>query len=160
VDLPDELLGVGFVQGRELGEAGVVDEHVNAEIAGCEFGGQLRSGAGDRQVHRDDVDRVAAAAQLGGERFELCLRAGGQYEVRAPGAELAGEHLADPGRRAGNQRAGPFEFHRVHLVASFDGLKTLTDVLDPGTRASVIFSRRAEVLAAIVERGLFLAREN
>jgi AcrR family transcriptional regulator len=48
----------------------------------------------------------------------------------------------------------------VVVVASFDGLKTLTDVLDPGTRTSVIFSRRAEVLAAIVERGLFLAREN
>jgi AcrR family transcriptional regulator len=48
----------------------------------------------------------------------------------------------------------------VVVVASFDGLKALTDVLNPGARASVIFSRRAEVLAAIVERGLFLTREN
>jgi TetR/AcrR family transcriptional repressor of nem operon len=42
----------------------------------------------------------------------------------------------------------------VVLVGAFDGLKTLTDVLDPGSADSRLFTRRAEVLLDVVEHGL------
>ena len=48
----------------------------------------------------------------------------------------------------------------VVLVGSFDGLKALTDVLNPGTQASEIFSQRVHVLVAMVERGLLTTPEN
>jgi TetR/AcrR family transcriptional repressor of nem operon len=42
----------------------------------------------------------------------------------------------------------------VVLISAFDGLKTLTDVLDPGAQASEIFTQRARTLLAMVEHGL------
>ena len=68
------------------------------------------------------------------------------------------EFVADIVRRGqadGDLRAGP-DPHAVAvvLVGAFDGLKTLTDVLDPGSTASDLFARRAEVLLDLVERGL------
>jgi len=44
----------------------------------------------------------------------------------------------------------------VALVGAFDGLKSLTDVLDPGAQAAGAFSRRAEALLAMVEHGLLV----
>ena len=59
------------------------------------------------------------------------------------------------GQADGDFRPGIDPHHAaVVLVGAFDGLKTLTDVLDPGAQASEIFSQRAQVLLAMVERGL------
>ena len=68
------------------------------------------------------------------------------------------EFVADIIRRGqadGDLRSGP-DPHAVAvvLVAAFDGLKTLTDVLDPGAEDSEIFTRRAGVLLDLVEHGL------
>jgi AcrR family transcriptional regulator len=68
------------------------------------------------------------------------------------------EFVADIIRRGqadGDLRPGP-DPHAVAvvLVAAFDGLKTLTDVLDPGAEDSEIFTRRAGVLLDLVEQGL------
>ena len=68
------------------------------------------------------------------------------------------EFVADIIRRGqadGDFRPGP-DPHAVAvvLVGAFDGLKTLTDVLDPGSAASGPFTRRAEVLLDLVEHGL------
>jgi len=68
------------------------------------------------------------------------------------------ELVADIVRRAqagGDLRPGP-DPHAVAvvLVGAFDGLKTLTDVLNPGSEASGLFTRRAEVLLDLVEHGL------
>jgi len=68
------------------------------------------------------------------------------------------EFVADIIRRGqadGDFRPGP-DPHAVAvvLVGAFDGLKTLTDVLDPGAAASDLFTRRAEVLLDLVEHGL------
>jgi len=68
------------------------------------------------------------------------------------------EFVADIIRRGqadGDLRPGP-DPHAVAvvLVGAFDGLKTLTDVLDPGSAASDLFARRAEVLLDLVEHGL------
>jgi hypothetical protein len=69
------------------------------------------------------------------------------------------EFVADIVRRAqadGDMRRGP-DPHAVAvvLVGAFDGLKTLTDVLQPGSGASELFTRRAEVLLDVVGRGLY-----
>jgi len=42
----------------------------------------------------------------------------------------------------------------VVLVGAFDGLKALTDVLTPGGQTSEIFARRAQLLMAMIERGV------
>jgi AcrR family transcriptional regulator len=68
------------------------------------------------------------------------------------------ELVADIIRRAqadGDIRPGP-DPHAVAvvMVGAFDGLKTLTDVLDPGSEASPLFTKRAAVLLDVVERGL------
>jgi TetR/AcrR family transcriptional repressor of nem operon len=68
------------------------------------------------------------------------------------------ELIADIIRRAqagGDIRRG-LDPHAVAvvLVSAFDGLKTLTDVLNPGSEASRLFTQRAEVLLDMVERGL------
>jgi AcrR family transcriptional regulator len=78
-------------------------------------------------------------------------------EVVKPMAEWV-EFVADIIRRAqadGELRAG-LDPHAVAvvLVGAFDGLKTLSDVLDPGSDASQLFDRRAQVLFDVVERGL------
>jgi AcrR family transcriptional regulator len=44
----------------------------------------------------------------------------------------------------------------VTLIAAFDGLKTLTDVLNPGAQASDLFHQRAQTLLTIVEHGLLV----
>jgi TetR/AcrR family transcriptional repressor of nem operon len=60
------------------------------------------------------------------------------------------------GQADGDLRPGLDPQHAaVVLVGAFDGLKALTDVLDPGTQTSGIFAERAQVLLAVVERGLF-----
>lgn len=59
------------------------------------------------------------------------------------------------GQADGDLRPGIDPHHvAVVLVGAFDGLKTLTDVLDPGAQASEIFNQRAQVLLTLVERGL------
>ena len=68
------------------------------------------------------------------------------------------EFVADIIRRGqadGDLRPGP-DPHvvAVVLVGAFDGLKTLTDVLDPGSSASDLFTRRAGALLDLVEHGL------
>ena len=78
-------------------------------------------------------------------------------EVSKPMASWV-EFIADIVRRA--QADGDFrpdlEPHDVAvvLVGSFDGLKALTDVLNPGAPTSEIFNRRAQVLLAMVEHGM------
>jgi TetR/AcrR family transcriptional repressor of nem operon len=70
------------------------------------------------------------------------------------------EFVADIVRRGqadGDLRPGVDPHHvAVVLVGAFDGLKALTDVLDPGTRASEVFARRAQVLLALIEHGLLV----
>ena len=44
----------------------------------------------------------------------------------------------------------------VVLVSAFDGLKTLTDVLNPGSQASQIFNQRAQTLLTMIQHGLLL----
>jgi AcrR family transcriptional regulator len=61
------------------------------------------------------------------------------------------------GQAGGDVRPGLDPHHvAVALVGAFDGLKTLTDVLDPGAQASTAFAERAQVLLAMVERGLLV----
>jgi len=77
--------------------------------------------------------------------------------VVKPMAEWVGL-VADIIRRAqaeGDLRPGP-DPHAVAviLVGAFDGLKTLTDVLNPGSETSELFTRRAEALLDLVEHGL------
>jgi TetR/AcrR family transcriptional repressor of nem operon len=78
-------------------------------------------------------------------------------EVSGPMAAWV-DLIADIVRRGqadGDLRPGIDPHHAaVVLVGAFDGLKTLTDVLDPGAQASEIFSQRAQMLLAMVERGL------
>jgi TetR/AcrR family transcriptional repressor of nem operon len=78
-------------------------------------------------------------------------------EVSGPMASWV-DLIADIVRRGqadGDLRPGIDAHHAaVVLVGAFDGLKTLTDVLNPGAQASEIFSQRAQVLLAMVERGL------
>jgi AcrR family transcriptional regulator len=80
-------------------------------------------------------------------------------EVGKPMAEWVA-FVADIVRRGqadGDLRAGLDPHHvAVALVGAFDGLKAITDVLDPGARASEVFTERAHVLLAIVERGLLV----
>ena len=59
------------------------------------------------------------------------------------------------GQAGGDLRRGPDpQAVAVVLVSAFDGLKTLTDTLSPGSEASSLFTRRAEVLLDMVEHGL------
>jgi hypothetical protein len=44
----------------------------------------------------------------------------------------------------------------VVLVSAFDGLKTLTDVLNPGTEASQLFTQRAATLLTMINHGLLV----
>jgi hypothetical protein len=46
----------------------------------------------------------------------------------------------------------------VVLVAAFDGLKALTDTLDPGAEASEVFTVRADLLLDLVNRALVVHR--
>ena len=59
------------------------------------------------------------------------------------------------GQAAGELRGGldPDDTAAV-LVAAFDGLKALTDVLDPGDAAAAGFVRRAGTLLLLVEHAL------
>jgi TetR/AcrR family transcriptional repressor of nem operon len=59
------------------------------------------------------------------------------------------------GQAAGELRGGldPDDTAAV-LVAAFDGLKALTDVLDPGDAAAAVFVRRAGTLLLLVEHAL------
>ncbi|MBO3753031.1 TetR family transcriptional regulator [Streptosporangiaceae bacterium NEAU-GS5] len=70
------------------------------------------------------------------------------------------EFVADIVRRgqaSGELRTGLDPHHvAVVLVGAFDGLKSLTDVLDPGAQASEVFAERAEVLLTIVDSALVL----
>ncbi|MFG3714916.1 TetR family transcriptional regulator [Micromonospora sp. NPDC047730] len=80
-------------------------------------------------------------------------------EVSKPMAKWV-ELVADIVRRgqaSGDLRPGldPHDA-AVVLVGAFDGLKALTDVLDPGGRASEVFAQRAQVLLAMIERGLLV----
>jgi TetR/AcrR family transcriptional repressor of nem operon len=59
------------------------------------------------------------------------------------------------GQADGDLRRGLDPHHvAVVLVGAFDGIKTLTDVLDPGTQVSDMFRQRAQVLLDMVEHGL------
>jgi hypothetical protein len=62
------------------------------------------------------------------------------------------------GQAAGDFHRGldPHDVAAV-LVGAFDGLKSLTDVLDPGAEATGTFTRRADALLAMVEHGLVTA---
>ena len=78
-------------------------------------------------------------------------------QVSAPMAEWV-EFVADIVRRGqaeGDFRAG-LDAHDVAvvLVGAFDGLKSLTDVLNPGTEASQTFTQRARALLSMIEHGL------
>lgn len=70
------------------------------------------------------------------------------------------EFVADIVRRGqadGDLRPGIDAQHvAVVLVGAFDGLKALTDVLDPGAQASEVFADRAQVLLAVIEHGLLV----
>ena len=70
------------------------------------------------------------------------------------------EFVADIVRRgqAGGDLRPELDPHHVAvvLVGAFDGLKVLTDVLNPGAQASEIFAHRAQVLLAMIERGLLV----
>jgi TetR/AcrR family transcriptional repressor of nem operon len=78
-------------------------------------------------------------------------------EVSQPMARWV-ELVADIVRRGqadGDLRRGLDPHHAaVVLIGAFDGLKAMTDVLDPGMGASAVFAQRAQVLLAVVEHGL------
>jgi AcrR family transcriptional regulator len=80
-------------------------------------------------------------------------------EVSGPMAAWV-DLIADIVRRGqadGDLRSGIDPHHAAAvLVGAFDGLKALTDVLNPGAQASEIFHQRAQVLLAVVERGLLV----
>jgi hypothetical protein len=60
------------------------------------------------------------------------------------------------GQASGDLRSEVDPHHvAVVLVGAFDGLKSITDVLDPGSPSSALFAERAAVLLAVTERGLF-----
>src|SRR5690606_31060592 len=84
-------------------EAGVVDEHVydvtGLRDAVVEFLGR----AWRCEVVCEHVGAAALAAELGGERCEAVLGAGGEEEVRAVAGELAGHRLADAAGGAGDE---------------------------------------------------------
>jgi len=73
------------------------------------------------------------------------------------------EFVADIVRRGqadGDLRSDLDPHHvAVVLIGAFDGLKSLTDVLGSGTQVATAFSQRAQVLLAIVERGLLIEPE-
>jgi len=61
------------------------------------------------------------------------------------------------GQAGGDLRPGVDPHHvAVVLVGAFDGLKALTDVLNPGARASEVFAQRAQVLLTVIEHGLLV----
>ncbi|POM22479.1 HTH-type transcriptional regulator QacR [Actinomadura rubteroloni] len=63
--------------------------------------------------------------------------------------------LIRDGQANGELRAGPDpEALAVVLVGAFDGLKSLTDVLDPGEQAGERFAERARVLLELTELAL------
>ncbi|HET7015704.1 MAG TPA: TetR/AcrR family transcriptional regulator [Streptosporangiaceae bacterium] len=65
------------------------------------------------------------------------------------------------GQADGDLRPGLDPHHiAVVLVGAFDGLKSLTDVLDPGTQSSQVFTQRAQVLLAMIEHGLLIEPES
>jgi TetR/AcrR family transcriptional repressor of nem operon len=78
-------------------------------------------------------------------------------EVVKPMAQWV-EFVADIVRRG--QTSGDFrpqlDAHAVAavLVGAFDGLKALTDVLDPGAAANTVFRQRVQVLLELIEHGL------
>ncbi|GAB3872651.1 TetR/AcrR family transcriptional regulator [Kibdelosporangium lantanae] len=69
--------------------------------------------------------------------------------------------IVQRGQASGDLRSGldPHDV-AVVLVAAFDGLKSLTDVLDPGAEATEVFTARAQVLLTLVERGLLTGPTN
>jgi len=73
------------------------------------------------------------------------------------------EFVADIVRRGqadGDLRSDLDPHHvAVVLIGAFDGLKSLSDVLGSGTQVATAFSQRAQVLLAIVERGLLIEPE-
>ena len=61
------------------------------------------------------------------------------------------------GQASGDLRPGLDPHHvAVVLVGAFDGLKALTDVLDPSGQTPELFAQRAHALLAIVEHGLLV----
>jgi AcrR family transcriptional regulator len=79
-------------------------------------------------------------------------------EVSAPMAEWVGlvADIVRRGQASGDLRTGVDPHHvAVVLVGAFDGLKSITDVLDPGSQSSAVFAERAAVLLSVTERGLF-----
>ncbi|MFI5915120.1 TetR family transcriptional regulator [Dactylosporangium sp. NPDC051541] len=82
-------------------------------------------------------------------------------EVSKPMAEWVGfvADLVRRGQAAGDLRAGldPQAVAAI-LVGAFDGLKSLTDVLDPGHEAGERFTTQALVLLDLVRHGLLTER--
>jgi AcrR family transcriptional regulator len=70
------------------------------------------------------------------------------------------EFVADIVRRGqagGDLRPGLDPHHvAVVLVGAFDGLKALTDVLDPGAQALEVFAERTKALLSMIEGGLLV----
>src|SRR5690606_2120713 len=78
------------------------------------------------QVHRDGVDRDArvGGADLAGHPVEAVGVAFEQDEVAAPLGERAGQLLADPAARAGDDGGAPGEPVRPHGIADRSGPST------------------------------------
>jgi AcrR family transcriptional regulator len=80
-------------------------------------------------------------------------------EVRKPMSAWVGllADLVRRGQAAGELHSGPdAEAVAVVLVGAFEGLKSLTDVLDPEDRGGESFAARARALFDLVEPALFV----
>ena len=89
------------------GEAGVVDEDVDAEPARLDLSGQLAAGVGVGEVGCDHLGAdLVGDDQLVGERLEPVFAAGDQGDAVAAPRELPGDFGADTGRGAGHDGGG------------------------------------------------------
>ena len=99
LDLVLEGLGVRLVQRREVAKAGVVDEHVDVEVATAQLRGQSVDRLGLCQVRRDDfaatpneaLSSVASAPSLSAERATSTTSAPRRASSRANTAPIPDE---------------------------------------------------------------------
>ncbi len=119
-------LGVELQDGRGMGDAGVVDQHVETvvcgdrvgdEAVGAVLGSEITGTAGDL-----DVELLAEGRRL---RLEVVERPARQHEPRARRGERAGDVGAESAGRAGDERAGAVEADRTHAVASWEWAATM-----------------------------------
>ena len=105
---PLHEIEVGVHERVSLGDAGVVHEQMHGRVA---LEHTRRHGL-DRLPVADVAD-LELTAELLGERTEPLLAARDEHAVPVPLGELAGDGLADPRRRSGDDRDSRFAHGRT-----------------------------------------------